>query len=266
MPFIIRLRSLRRDQPVSNRNPLLKPRRLFIAITFALAPLALNAQDVIYSHESSMHVTVNSQGLGLGYKHGRIHDIDKTTYWDFEISYLRSLKQLRLTNLFSASSFIYGKMNEALALRGAYEVSRRIYGKPYWGGVELRWLYGVGAELALLKPYYYSVLVAEPTSAGTYTQTSKYDTFDHSNEWIEIVGRAPFTYGLSEIKFRPGIFARGGIEFEIGTTRTRVRAFEAGIVVEYYPQGILLMANRPASFVIPTLYLSYSWGSRYNKY
>lgn len=277
---LVKLRGIRRNQPVSNRNPLLKPRRLFIAITFALAPVVLSAQEiaignddsrpleerVIYSHESTMHFTVNNQGLGLGYKSGKIRSIYKTTYWDFELSYLRSLKQVKLMSLFSATSFVYGKMNDALALRCGYGVSRQIYGKPYWGGVELRWLYEAGAELALLKPYYYYVVVAEPTSTGVYTQVRKYDTFDHADEWIEIIGRAPVKYGFNEIKFRPGAYVKGGMEFEIGTSRLRAQSIEVGAVVEYFPQGLILMANNPTAYVIPTLYLSYNWGSRYNKY
>lgn len=280
MPFVIRLRSLRRNQPVSNRNSLLNPHRLFIAVTFALAPLVLNAQEIavgnddsrpieeriLYSHESTMHITIHTQGLGLGFKSGKVRSIYKTTYWDFEISFLRSLKQIKLINPFSTTSFVYGKLNDALCLRGGYEVSRRIYGKPYWGGVELRWLYEAGLEVALLKPYYYSVVVAEPTSTGEYIQSRKYDTFDHHSEWIEIVGRAPFTYGFKEIKFRPGIFVKGGMEFEIGTTRQRAQSIEVGAVVEYFPIGISLMAENPEIHFLPTFYLSYNWGLRYNKY
>ena len=213
-----------------------------------------------------MHATVHSQGLGLGFKTGKIRNIDKTTYWDFELSYLRSRKQIKLANLFSATSFVYGKLNDVLILRGGYEVSHRIYGKPYWGGVELRWLYEAGAELAILKPYYYTVVVAEPSGTGVYNQIRKYDTFDHSDEWIEIIGRAPFKYGLDELKLRPGIYAKVGLEFEIGSSRTRAQSIEVGAVAEYFPQGLPLMAENPAAYFIPTLYLSYNWGSRYNNY
>ncbi len=277
---LLKLCGLRRNQPVPNRNPLLKPRRLFIAITFALAPLVLSAQEiaignddnrpleerVVYSHESTLHITLNTQGLGLGYKAGKIRSIYKTTYWDFEVAYLRSLKQIKLMSLFSTTSFVYGKMNDVLTLRGGYGASRRIYGKPYWGGVELRWLYEAGVELALLKPYYYTVKVAKPSPTGDYIQEVKYDTFDHLGEWIEIIGRAPFKYGLSEIKFRPGLYAKGGMEFEIGTSRLRAQSIEVGAVAEYFPQGLVLMADNPPSYFIPTLYLSYNWGSRYNHY
>ena len=279
MQVFIRLRRLRGNQQVSNRNSLLKPHRLLIAVTFALAPLVFHAQEiavgnddrqpieerVIYNRESTLHLTVHTQGLGMGYKAGRIRSIYQTTYWNFEVSYLRSLKQIKLMNLFSTTAFVYGKMNDVLVLRGGYEVAKRIYGKPYWGGVELRWLYGAGAELALLKPYYYMVVVAEPSSTGIYTQETKYDTFDHVDEWIEIIGRAPFKYRLNEMKLRPGVYVKGGMEFEIGTSRLRAQSIEAGVMVEYFPQGIQLMAQNPEAYVIPTLYLSYHWGSRYNR-
>lgn len=272
--------SLWGDQQVSNRDSLLKPHRLFIAVTFALAPLVLNAQEIavgndddqpleeriLYNRETTLHATLNTQGLGLGYKYGKIRSIDKTTYWDFEISYLRSLKQIKLANFFSTTAFVYGKLNDALLLRGGYQVSRRIYGKPYWGGVELRWLYEAGVEVAILKPYYYSVVVAEPTATGEYNQVKKNDTFDHSADWIEIIGRAPFKYGLKELKFRPGIYVKGGMEFEIGSSRPRAQSLEVGVVAEVFPQGLNLMANNPPSYFIPTLYLSYNWGSRFNKY
>lgn len=253
--------------------------RLFIALSFALTPLILEAQEIsigneedrpieeriIYTNESTVHATVHTQGLGVGYKSGKIRSIDKTTYWDFEASLLHSLKQVSLINYsyFAASSFIYGKLNDAVMLRTGYEVEHRIYGKPYWGGVEVRWGYEGGASIALLKPYYYIVLVQQPSSNGTYEQVVDYRTFDKNDE---IIGKAPLKYGLKEIKVRPGLYAKGGMSFEFGTSSTRVQAIEAGAMAEYYPQGMELMAENPKEYVFLTLYLSYHWGSRYNKY
>lgn len=258
----------------------MKLHRFLIAVTFALTPVILDAQEiaignddsrpleerVIYNRETTLHATIHTQGLGVGYKYGIIRGIHKTTYWDFELSYLRSQKQISLMNYLSPTSFVYGKLNDVLALRGGYEVEHRIYGKPYWGGVEVRWLYEGGASLALLKPYYYSVVVAKPTSTGEYDQVIEYQTFTDKDQWIEILGKAPFKQGLNEIKLRPGVYAKGGMVFEIGTSRLRAQSIEVGAVVEYYPQGIPLMAENPPSYIIPTLYLSYSWGSRFNKY
>lgn len=255
--------------------------RLFIAITFALTPAITDAQEmvigtdddkpieerIIYSRENMLHLTLHTQGLGAGYRSGNIRSIYNTTYWDFEVSYLRSLKQQKVSNgsFFSYSSFIYGKLNDMLVLRGGYCSEQRIFGKPRWGGVELRWMYGFGASLGLLKPYYYAVVIASEES-GVYKEVTDYRTFDDTSNWIDILGKAPFSYGLNEIKIRPGIYVKGGMDLEIGSSKTRAQAIEIGGMAEYFPQGVTLMAGNPTSYVFCTLFISYHWGSRFNKY
>ena len=130
----------------------------------------------------------------------------------------------------------------------------------------MRWLYEGGVSLAMLKPYYYAVIVAKPTATGDYEEAIEYQTFEDHALWIDIIGKAPFKTGLSEIKLKPGVYAKGGMVFEIGTSRLRAQSIEVGAMVEYFPQGIELMADNPVSRFIPTLYLTYSWGSRFNNY
>jgi len=255
--------------------------RLFIAITFALSPVILDAQEIsigndqdkpieeriLYNHETTLNATLNTQGLGVGFKTGRIKSIEQTQLWDFEFSYYRSLKQIPVinTSYFNYVSFIYGKLNEVFVVRGGYAEERRIYGKPYWGGVELRWLYGGGVSLGLLKPYYYSVSVATIDENGQYSMVVENQTFDNSSQWMEVIGKAPFSYGLNEIKLRPGVYAKGGLSFEIGSSKPRAQAIDVGVLAEYFPQGIAMMAENPKEYFLLTLYLSYRWGSRFNK-
>lgn len=259
----------------------MKLHRLFIAITFALSPAILNAQEIsigteqdqpieeriIYNHETTLGATLHSQGLGLEFRKGRIRSIETTTFWEGEASYLRSLKQIKIVNttLFSASTFVYGKLNDVVALRAGYGVEKRIFGKPYWGGVEVRWLYEGGASLALLKPYYYTVSVVKPGANGDYSIVVENHTFEDPTQWVEVLGKAPFKYGLNEIKFRPGIHAKTGLSFEIGTSRIRAQAIEVGAVGEYFPQGLPMMAENPSERFLLMFYLSYRWGSRFNK-
>ncbi len=260
----------------------MKLQRLLIAITFALSPAILDAQEVaigseedrpleeriLYSRENTAFATLNSQGLGLGGRIGRIKSIETTTFWEFEAAYLRSLKQIKLVNttLFSYSTFVFGKLNDAMTLRAGRGATRRIYGKPYWGGVELRWIYEYGASLALLKPYYYVVAMYQPTATGGVAEVIDNQKWEDTSNWIDILGKSSFKYGLNEIKLRPGVHAKGGMSFEIGSSRTRAQAIEMGAEVEYYPQGLRLMAENPPDYVFLTFYLSYHWGSRFNKY
>ena len=253
--------------------------RLFIAISFALAPAILEAQDIsigndnkqpieeriLYNRESTWHGTLHSRGWGFGYKSGKIRSIYKTTNWNYEFSYMRSQKQIKLVSLYTVSPYVFGKLNDMLLFKTGYEVERRIFGKPYWGGVELRWLYEAGVSLALLKPYYYTVLTTTTTSLGEDIQTVEYLPFDEDMQW-DIIGKAPFRYGFSGLKVRPGIYAKGGLCFETGSKRAKARSIEVGGAVEYYPQGVNLMYSNPTEYVFLTLYLSYNFGSRFNRY
>lgn len=255
--------------------------RLFIACAFVLSPVILNGQEIsigadqdkpieeriIYNHETTLNATIHTQGLGAGFKTGRIRSIERSTYWDFEFSYYRSLKQIPIinTSYFSMPTFIYGKLNEVFVIRGGYGGERRIYGKPYWGGVELRLLYEAGLSLGLLKPYYYVVSVIKQGLNGEYTIEVENHTFDDQAQWMEVIGKAPFSYGLNEIKLRPGIHAKTGLSFEIGNSKPRAQAIDIGAVAEYFPQGIAMMADNPKEYFILTLFLSYRWGSRFNK-
>jgi len=259
----------------------LKFHRLFIAITFALSPVILDAQEIsigndenkpieeriLYNHETTLNATLHTQGLGVGFRTGRIKSIYHTSNWDFDFSYFRSLKQIPVinTSYFNMSTFIYGKLNEVFVVRGGYSDERRLYGKPYWGGVELRCFYGGGLSLGLLKPYYYTVSVTKANDDGTYSIVVENQTFEDSAQWLEVIGKAPFTYGLNEITVRPGIFAKGGLSFEVGSSKPRAQAIDVGAVAEYFPQGIPMMAENPREYFIMTLFLSYRWGSRFNK-
>ncbi len=225
-------------------------------------------ERILYSHQNTISATLHTQGVGVGFQIGRIRSIYRTTEWDFGFSTLRPLKQIKSINVyqFNAQPYVYGKLNDVFAFRAGFANQNRIFGKPYWGGVELRWLYEGGLSLAIQKPYYYSVVVAKPTGSGTYEQVNDVQTFESSDTWIEIIGRAPFKTGINELSFVPGIHAKGGLNFDFGTSKSTAQCIETGIMAEVFPTGLSLMADNPKDRFIMTFYLSYRWGSKFNKY
>ncbi len=229
-------------------------------------------ERILYSRQNSLSATLHTQGLGFAFQIGRIRSIHKLTEWEFGLYTLRSLKQIRILNAmqFGTRSYVYGKLNEVCVVRGGYGQQRRIYGKPYWGGVELRWLYAAGVSLAVMKPYYYSVKVMQPVGDGSYKKVETYQTFDSVASWIEIIGRAPFKEGLNTLHFAPGGYFKSGLVFDIGRQKTRVQSIETGAAIECFPTGISLMADpkdlskHPKQRLFCTFYLSYRWGRRLN--
>lgn len=222
-------------------------------------------ERLIYSRQNTFKVALHSQGLGLGFKIGKIKTVNLTRNWFGEAVSLRSLKEIKTITIsqYTTRPFIYGKLNYAYVLRFGFGEDRLIYGKPYWGGVETRWTYSIGASLALLKPYYYYVIGYQPGANGDYVETIEERTFEQG---LNILGRAAFTKGILETKVSPGVNASIGLSFEVGKSRTRARSIDVEVKAECFPLGISIMDSERNRRFFLTFMLSYNFGSRFNKY
>ena len=225
-------------------------------------------ERIVYNHQNTLNAAIHSQGFGGGFKIGRIKSIYKTVNWEAEVVSLHSLKEIKTINVseYYTRPYVYGKLNSIYVARFGYGQERRIYGKPYWGGIETRWTYEVGASLALLKPYYYYVTVYHSTGNGSYQEVIDEQTFENHDQWLTIIGRSAFTKGLGETKLSPGVHASAGLSFEIGKQRTRVQAINVKVVAEGFPMGVPIMDAQRNKWFYLTFDLSYNWGSRFNKY
>ena len=261
---------------IALRQPIL---RIIMLTLFGACAFLLPAQNIdiqseddkpleerlVYSRQNAYKIAIHSQGFGAGFKVGKIKNIHLTRNWQGELVSLRSLKEIKAVTLsqYNTRPFVYGKLNYVYVLRFGYGEDRLIYGKPYWGGIETRWTYGVGASLALLKPYYYYVVAYEPSTSGGYIETIEEQTFEHG---INILGRSSFAKGFAETKVSPGVNASLGLSFDIAKTRTRVQSIDIDVIAECFPLGVSIMDSERNKWLFVTFMLSYNWGTRFNKY
>lgn len=226
------------------------------------------SEMILYSRQSSFKLIAGTQGFGFGFSFGKIKTIDNTNIWDFDAVSLTSLKQIKLVNtyFYNARPYVYGKLNNVFVIRGGYGREKRLFAKPYWGGVELRIKYIGGMSLALQKPYYYYVFLAGAnTTEPSFDDLSTRKFDDHEN-WAGIFGRAPFAEGITETTIAPGIHAKLALNFDIGKSKTILQAIEIGTIIEGFLPGVSIMADNRNQKLFCTLYLSYGFGSRFNKY
>ncbi len=224
---------------------------------------------IIYNHERFGQVIAHNLGLGIGYRYGKNTSAFQTRFFSAELVTMRSLKQIKIYNPYpntDARRYVFGKLNEVVTLRAGYGYRRLLNGKPYWGGVEARWIYEAGASLAIEKPYYLFVYKAVPSSGGGYVYIIETTKFDENTSYDNIYGRAPFTKGLNEISLVPGVFIRSGFSFEFGDIKTRIQAIEAGAMLEFFPSGLTIMADQANKPVYVTFFIGYSFGRRFNRY
>ncbi len=220
------------------------------------------SKNILLLKEVSGGFILHSQGWGIKYSRGYNKTASKKRMLVFEMVEMQSPKQIRTINPYftNSKSFIYGKLNSVFVFRGSYGIHRLLNRKPYWGGVELRYLYMGGVSLGVAKPVYLYILNASP-NAFDYTITQeKYNPEIHTID--DIFGRGQFTKGFNELSFYPGIHAKLGLDFDFGVYRSKVKSLEIGAMVDVFPRPISIMAFNDPKYYFLTFYLSFNFGKR----
>jgi hypothetical protein len=189
----------------------------------------------------------------------------KKNLWELEFVGIRSQKQVRI-NFYgayysNANSYVYGKLNKVYFLRGGLGQQILLSGKPYWGGVELRFAYYGGLSVGMAKPIYLYII-----NQNDYN-TINSERYDPDKHFIDnIYGRAPFLDGINRTKFHPGFYLKAGLDFYFGQYNTSIKSLEIGFVIDGFFIPVPIMAFTDEKYGFANLYLSFTFGKRYNKY
>jgi len=228
--------------------------------TFSLyAQGELNEQQkVFFRNERSFAILLNTDGYGVGYRSAKRIDYLNKRLFEVETGILKHPKEFKQSAYTQGGSFIFGKMNSTFYLRGGIGYQHEIYKKADLGGIAIRYFYSAGPVFAIYKPIYYKVLY--PT-AGRDGYDLKDEKFDVS---IAIPGdiyrRSAFTKGLDETKLVPGLFAKGGFNFEYSREDKIIHAIEFGAQINAFPKKIPIMAIAENKSIFFSLFVSYRFG------
>lgn len=264
--------------------------RLVLSIlifTFAgLLPSIVQAQDItaadtvdmgiLLRREKSGNIMLHTLGYGLGYRFGTNKTYYKNRMFEFDLLEMRAPNQTRRYNLNFPNplSYVYGKLNNLYIIRAGIGNQRLVNRKPYWGGVEVRAFYYGGVDLGMAKPVYlyiayYSVvdnqLIVDRTALERYDPAIHFpDIGTNSITLCDIYGRGPILSGFNKIKVYPGLYFKGGFNFEFSALNDRIKALEAGVAIDIFPKPVPIMAFKDPNYFFITGYLSFSFGKRYN--
>jgi hypothetical protein len=70
--------------------------------------------------------------------------------------------------------------------------------------------------------------------------------------------------GFDKLKLYPGLYLKGGFNFEFGEANDRIKAIEIGTTVDIFPKPVPVMAFKDPDYFFITGYLSFHFGKRYN--
>lgn len=222
------------------------------------------SKNVILLKDVRVGLIFHSRGFGVDFiRSKRISEFKMRTL-EFNITEVKSLKQIRTINPYftNSKSYVYGKLNTIFAVRGMLGVQKLLNSKPYWGGVELNYFYAGGMSLAITKPIYLYILYETSDNFVYEIAEEKFDPEKHFSD--NIFGRAPFTSGFNELAFYPGITVKSGLSFEFGIYRQKVKSLDVGICVDIFPNPVPIMAFNDPEYYFLTFFLNFNFGKRYN--
>jgi hypothetical protein len=216
-------------------------------------------QTVFFRNERSFAILLNSDGLGVSYREAKRKNYLNKNILEIDLGTLKHPKEYRISNPYTTGTgtFVFGKLNTVIYLRGGIGRQHEIYKKADLGGVAVRYFYSAGPVLALYKPIYYRVLY--PITIVDYEiREEKFDVSIHDP--TDIYSKASFFKGIDETKVLPGLYAKGGFNFEYSKQDKVIHAIEAGVQINAFPKEIPIMANSYNKYVFFSLFVSYRFG------
>ncbi len=239
---------------------------LIIAVIFIFGTVSLHAQGeideqqkVFFRNERSFAILLNTDGIGISYRGAkRINYLNKRLI-EIEAGTLKHPKEYKLSNPYvqSTGTFVFGKLNTVIYLRGGIGHQHELYKKADLGGIAVRYFYSAGPVIAVYKPIYYNVKYY--ISQGAFEiRVEKYTTAITMP--YEIYSKASFSKGLDETKVMPGLYAKAGFNFEYSKDDKIIHAIEFGAQINAFPSKIPIMASTENKTIFFSLFVSYRFG------
>jgi len=216
-------------------------------------------QKVFFRNERSFAILISSDGIGLGYREAkRINFLNKRLV-EIDAGTLKHPKEYKISNPYyqNTGSFVFGKLNSVWYLRGGIGRQHELFNKADLGGIAIRYFYSGGPVIGMYKPIYYNVLYPISIYEAELKQ-EKFEVSIHAPE--DIYSKAPFTKGLSEVKVLPGLYAKGGFNFEYSKEDKVIHAIEVGAQINAFPKRIPIMATTSNKALFFSLFVSYRFG------
>jgi hypothetical protein len=232
---------------------------LLFGVVSTYAQGDLNEQQrVFFRNERSFAVILNTDGWGFGYRGAKRIDYLNKRILEIEAGTLKHPKEYRISNVYAqGGSYIFGKLNCTTYLRGGIGRQHELYKKADLGGIAIRYFYSAGPILSIYKPIYYKVLY--PVGVNEYI--IKEEKFSSSIALPQdIYGKASFTKGMNETKVVPGLYAKGGFNFEYSKEDKIIHAIEIGALIDVFPREIPIMASPDNKAIFFSLFVSYRFG------
>jgi hypothetical protein len=216
---------------------------------------------LIYQKQSIFGIQLRTNGYGAFYELGKMKSNRKTNIYRIDITEIKHPKEEKALgrSFIFGNPYVYGKINNFYPVTLGFG-QQYIFGqKGNKNGVAVTGLYNAGLAIGLLRPYY--LTVNDPVNGERDIKYSSEDSLIFLDQ-TAIVSGGGFGKGWSEIKVKPGAFAKVAMRFDFGRYNESVSALEIGMSVEGYASNIPILALQDDKRLFFQGYIAFLFGRR----
>ena len=228
---------------------------LIFSISFPV--LSQDTEDYEYTREYIWGVNKNTNGGLIGgviFKYSQA--LKPTLFQSFglELVNVKHPKEVRI-DTYTGNSFIYRKQNYLYSVRLQYGREKILFKKAPQQGVQVTGILAAGPTIGVVAPYYVQVQLDQFSSV-----TVPYDP--DSRLQGQIVGTGGIFQGIEESDIKLGANLKAAVSFEFGTFKNSVTGFEAGFLLEAFPNEIIILPGARNNSVFTSAFINILFGTR----
>ncbi len=220
---------------------------------------------ILLRNESSISFSLNTNGLGFGYRYGKHINAYKKWLFQSNFNYIKGDKEVKTRSYVNNyKSFTYGKLNSFYSIGLSTGIQKEVFSKIDKGGVAICYYYLGGISLGIQKPKLYEVSY----EVGV-TEVEDFETYYHKIQNYHagyILGNSSYFDGIKDTKLIPGLSLESGVNFEFSSEDNYLNAIEVGGAINYFLEDVKIMYSSgndyPQLFV--SLFLRYRMGKIIN--
>lgn len=224
---------------------------------------AIQENKVGFRSEYFGGLSIHSQGWGGTLSYAKFKTYKRYNIYTLDYVTMKHEKEFKVDNqvLEDARGYKFGKLNSFSKIRIGYGQRIMLYEKLRENGMQIYFAGTIGGNLGILKPIYLEILNYDNNGNVQSLSDEKYDPTIHNQ--LNIYGKASALKGINESSLVFGAHAKAGFTFDFSKDREKVRALETGIIVDFYPEKVPIMAFIQNKQLFISFYINVLFGKKY---
>gem|GEM_PF-5699239 len=201
---------------------------------------------------------LHTRGIGGGGELFWRKRYDHNLTTGFFLSSFKDLRQIKISNQFldrRTQPYAYGKLNHVLLLGLTGGRRQVIAHRNDPMAIEVASVFQGGVIGAVLIPVYLEIIHYDPTTQQVSFAIERYDPLVHIDQRF-IAGGAPWTYGMREAEWMPGLFGQAALEFGLPSYWGARFSLRMGVDALAFPDELPMMAYVKNEQIFAVLFLS----------